>query len=85
MAFSITVVSTATRFTLSSSVGAGFLPGPGCLRQQPFHPFLSDAPAPTGQRGRIDRWAMLKEHLAGEVRVTGALDPPGDHSSSDSR
>lgn len=48
------------------------------LGQQPLHPFFADALAPACQRGRVDRRAVLKERLAGEMLVIRVLDPPGD-------
>lgn len=48
------------------------------LCQHPFHACLADPFPPAGERGGIDRWAVLKEGLAGEMLVVGVLDPAGD-------
>lgn len=49
------------------------------LGQQPLHALFADPLAPAGERGGIDRRAMLKEGLAGEVLVIRVLDPACDH------
>ena len=55
--------------------------GPSCLArlgQQPLHSLFADPLAPASQRGRVDRWTVLEEGLAGEVLVVGIFNPPGD-------
>lgn len=59
--------------------GARVLRRPDGLGQQPFHPFFSDPPPPVGRRGGVDRRAILKERLPGEMLVRKVLDPTEDH------
>lgn len=59
--------------------GAGFLPRPDGLGQQPFDTFLADTPPPAGQRRGVDRRTMLEERLPGEMLIIRVLDPTSDH------
>ncbi len=51
--------------------------------QQPLHPVLADPLAPPHKRRRVDRRvdrrAVLKERLAGEVLIIRVFHPAGDH------
>lgn len=59
--------------------GTRFLADPDRLSQQPFDTFLADPAPPAGQRGRIDRHAVLEKGLARQVLVIRVLDPARDH------
>jgi hypothetical protein len=70
---------------------AGLSAGLDRFRQQPFDALaivlepmahngsLPDPPAPSGQRRRVDRRAVLEEALAAEMLKVRVLDPAGDH------
>jgi hypothetical protein len=66
------------RFGAALPDHAGLSPGLDRLGQQPLDALLADPPAPAGERGRVDRRAVLEEGLAAEMLIVRVLDPPGD-------
>ncbi len=58
--------------------GPRCLPGLDGLCEHPFDAFFANPLAPSRQRGRVDRRAMLEEYLAGEMLVVRVLHPAGD-------
>ena len=79
MVFSITVVSTATRRTLSPSMAPDLCPARIVRVRSHSTPSAPNPPTRARPRGRVDRRPVPEKGLAGAALIIRVLDPAGDH------